>query len=132
MEGKFSHLNHPRIVHLCNVKKVSPLNRLNYKALIYLFYLFVSWFPNNDIAPIVMLTCFHSLSCYCSSAELNCKAPASICASLFVSVGSICLYTLTLSSICVGCLTIYASIFSFANRSATPIRSVSLRSSTLF
>jgi len=40
-------LDHPRIVHLCNVKEVAPSKRLNSKALIYLFYLFVSWFPNK-------------------------------------------------------------------------------------
>ena len=38
---------HPRIVHLCNVKEVAPSKRLNSKALIYLFYLFLSWFHNN-------------------------------------------------------------------------------------
>ena len=43
----FCHLNHQRIVHLCNVKEVSPSKRLNSKALIYLFYLFLSWFHNN-------------------------------------------------------------------------------------
>ena len=38
---------HPRIFHFCNVKVVAPLKRLNSKALIYLFYLFVSWFHNR-------------------------------------------------------------------------------------
>jgi len=42
------HLYHPRIVHLCNVKEVAPSKRLNSKALIYLFYLFLSWFRNSD------------------------------------------------------------------------------------
>jgi len=37
-------LYHRRIVHLCNVKEVSPSKRLILKLLIYLFYLFVSWF----------------------------------------------------------------------------------------
>ena len=40
-------MNHPRIVHLCNVKEVAPSKRLNSKALIYLFYLFLSWFHNR-------------------------------------------------------------------------------------
>jgi len=40
-------LNHPRIVHLCNVKEVAPSKRLNSKALIYLFYLFLSWVHNR-------------------------------------------------------------------------------------
>ena len=39
-------MNHPRIVHLCNVKEVAPSKRLNSKALIYIFYLFLSWFHN--------------------------------------------------------------------------------------
>ena len=38
---------HPRIVHLCNAKEVAPSKRLISKALIFLFYLFVSWFHNN-------------------------------------------------------------------------------------
>ena len=38
---------HPRIVHLCNVKEVAPSKRLNSKALIYIFYLFLSWFHNK-------------------------------------------------------------------------------------
>ena len=38
---------HPRIVHLCILKEVAPSKRLNSKALIYLFYLFVSWFHNT-------------------------------------------------------------------------------------
>jgi len=42
-------LNHPRIVHLCNVKEVSPSKRLNSKVLIYLFYLFLSWFHNSTL-----------------------------------------------------------------------------------
>ena len=42
---------HPRIVHLCNVKEVSPSKRLNSKALIYLFYLFLSWFHNRKSTP---------------------------------------------------------------------------------
>ena len=40
-------MNHPIIVHLCNVKEVAPSKRLNSKALIYLFYLFLSWFHNS-------------------------------------------------------------------------------------
>ena len=43
---RFSHLNHPRIVHLCNVKEVSPLKWLISKALISLFFYFGSWFHN--------------------------------------------------------------------------------------
>ena len=39
IERRFCHLYHPRIVHLCNVKEVSPSKRLNSKALIYLLYL---------------------------------------------------------------------------------------------
>jgi len=39
-------LFHPRIVHLCDVKDVAPSKRLNSKALIYIFHLFVSWFHN--------------------------------------------------------------------------------------
>ena len=48
IERRFCHLNHPRIVHLCNVKEVAPSKRLNSKALIYIFYLFLSWFHNRD------------------------------------------------------------------------------------
>ena len=40
-------MNHPRIIHICNVKEVSPSTRLIYKSLIYLFFYFVSWFHNN-------------------------------------------------------------------------------------
>ena len=46
IERRYFHLYHPRIVHLCNVKEVAPSKRLNSKALIYLFYLFLSWFHN--------------------------------------------------------------------------------------
>ena len=46
IDRRFFHLYHPRIVHLCNVKEVSPSKRLISKSLIYLFYLFVSWFHN--------------------------------------------------------------------------------------
>ena len=46
IERRSFHLNHPRIVHLCNVKEVAPSKRLNSKPLIYLFYLFLSWFHN--------------------------------------------------------------------------------------
>ena len=38
---------HRRIVHLCNVKEVAPSKRLNSKVLIYIFYLFLSWFHNK-------------------------------------------------------------------------------------
>ena len=31
----------------CNVKEVAPSKRLNSKALIYIFYLFLSWFHNS-------------------------------------------------------------------------------------
>ena len=41
-------MNHPRIVHLCNVKEIAPSKRLNYKVLIYLFYLFASWSHNIE------------------------------------------------------------------------------------
>ena len=44
IERRSFHLYHPRIVHLCNVKEVSPSKRLNSKALIYLFYLFWAGF----------------------------------------------------------------------------------------
>ena len=44
IERRSFHLYHQRIVHLCNVKEVAPSKRLNSKALIYLFYLFLSWF----------------------------------------------------------------------------------------
>ena len=47
IERRSFHLYHPRIVHLCNVKEVAPSKRLNSKALIYLFYLFLSWFHNS-------------------------------------------------------------------------------------
>ena len=40
-------MNHRRIVHLCNVKEVARLKRLNSKVLISFFYPFVSWFHNN-------------------------------------------------------------------------------------
>ena len=40
-------MNHPRIVHLCNAKEVFPSKRLNSKVLIYIFYLFLSWFHNS-------------------------------------------------------------------------------------
>ena len=40
---------HPRIVHLCNVKEVAPSKRLNSKALIFLFYIFLSWFHNIEV-----------------------------------------------------------------------------------
>ena len=46
IERRSCHLYHPRIFHLCNVKEVSPLKRLISKALIYLFYHFVSYFHN--------------------------------------------------------------------------------------
>ena len=49
IERRSFHLYHPRIVHLCNVKEVSPSKRLNSKALIYLFYLFLSWFHNRSL-----------------------------------------------------------------------------------
>ena len=55
IERRYFHLNHPRIVHLCNVKEVSPSKRLISKALIYLFYLFVSWFHNSSDNSIVHL-----------------------------------------------------------------------------
>ena len=51
---RFCHLYHPRIVHLCNLKEVAPSKRLNSKVLIYLFYLFVSWFHNNQIFKIFL------------------------------------------------------------------------------
>ena len=44
IERRSFHLNHRRIVHLCNVKEVAPSKRLNSKALIYLFYLFWAGF----------------------------------------------------------------------------------------
>ena len=43
---RFCHLYHPRIVHLCNVKVVTPSKWLIYKALISLFFYFWSWFHN--------------------------------------------------------------------------------------
>ena len=43
---RFCHLYHPRIFHLCNVKEVSPSMWLIYKALIFLFFYFWSWFHN--------------------------------------------------------------------------------------
>ena len=46
IERMSCHLYHPRIVNLCNVKEVAPSKRPNSKALISLFYLFVSWFHN--------------------------------------------------------------------------------------
>ena len=46
IERRFCHLNHLSIFHLCNIKEVSPSKRLISKVLIYLFYLFVSWFHN--------------------------------------------------------------------------------------
>jgi len=46
IERRYFHLYHQRIIHLCNVKEVPPSKRLNSKALIYFFYLFVSWFHN--------------------------------------------------------------------------------------
>ena len=46
IEIRFCHLYHPRIVHLCNVKEVSPSKRLISKSFIYLFFYFVSWLHN--------------------------------------------------------------------------------------
>ena len=46
IERRSCHLYHPRIIHLCNVKEVSPSNRLNSKVFIFLFYLLLSWFHN--------------------------------------------------------------------------------------
>ena len=37
---------HPRIVHLCNVKEVSPSKMILLNSLIYLFLCFVSWLHN--------------------------------------------------------------------------------------
>ena len=42
----FYNLNHPRIVHLCNVKEVSASKWLISKVLISLFFYFWSWFHN--------------------------------------------------------------------------------------
>jgi len=42
IERRFSHLYHPRIFPLCNVKEIAPSKRLIFKSLIYIFYLFVS------------------------------------------------------------------------------------------
>jgi len=48
-EMRFCHLYHPRIAHLCNVKEVSPSKRFISKSLIYIFYLFASWFHNIQL-----------------------------------------------------------------------------------
>ena len=48
IERRFCHLNHQRIIHLCNVKEVAPSKRLITRAFIYLFYPFVSWFHNKQ------------------------------------------------------------------------------------
>ena len=48
IEMRFYHLYQRRIVHLCNVKEVSPLNKLILKLLIHLFYPFVRWFHNTQ------------------------------------------------------------------------------------
>ena len=59
IERRYFHLYHPRIVHLCNVKEVAPSKRLNSKVLIYIFYLFLSWFHNNSIALQEILPQYH-------------------------------------------------------------------------
>ena len=46
IERRFFHLYHPKIVHLCNVKEVSPSKRLISKVFISLIFNFVSWFRN--------------------------------------------------------------------------------------
>ena len=58
---------HPRIVHLCNVKEVAPSKRLNSKALIYIFYLFLRWVHNNiswisSHSPLHDVFCMSNLS----------------------------------------------------------------------
>ena len=47
IERRFCKLNHPRIVHSCNVLEVSPSKWLISKALISLFFSFWSWFHNK-------------------------------------------------------------------------------------
>ena len=44
IERRFCNLNHPRIVHLCNLLEVSPSKWLISKALISIFFYFWSWF----------------------------------------------------------------------------------------
>ena len=56
IERRYFHLYHPRIVHLCNVKEVAPSKRLNSKALIYLFYLFLRWLSSISNCVIYILT----------------------------------------------------------------------------
>ena len=46
IEMRFFHLNRLRIVHLCNVKEVSPSKWMTSKDLISLFFYFLSWFHN--------------------------------------------------------------------------------------
>ena len=47
IEMRFCHLYHPRIIHLCNVKEVSPLKRLILNSSIYLLFYFVIWLHNR-------------------------------------------------------------------------------------
>ena len=64
IERRSFHLYHSRIVHLCNVKKVSPLKMLNSKVFISLFYLFVSWSHNmllHQPSPIFALSLYTNL-----------------------------------------------------------------------
>ena len=46
IERRFCNLNHPRIVHSCNVLEVAPSNCLISKVLISLFFSFWRWFHN--------------------------------------------------------------------------------------
>ena len=74
IERRSFHLYHQRTVHLCNVKEVVPSKRLNSKVLIYLFYLFLSWFHNiflygcsrrNTQSPTSKLLSLRCWSAYC-------------------------------------------------------------------
>jgi len=67
IERRSFHLYHPRIVHLCNVKEVAPSKRLNSKALIYLFYLYLSWFHNKGGFIFLLFVVFLFLHSKCAS-----------------------------------------------------------------
>ena len=83
IERRYFHLCHPRIVHLCNAKEVSPSKRLNSKVLIYLFYLLLSWFHNiryqSQVSRVLLLQTGHhgifAITFFCDVSEVAKKNP---------------------------------------------------------